>query len=126
MKGSAAELHVVDFPKGHRESLGKNLAKVKGMVYRHNNFGIDGSSPEAVEKRRKQAYKGLPSRGWIMPDASDDSNVDKAIWLHTWRSSEQEKKFKDSEGRTKSGLLPGVRKEKDGSDERIWPVQDFF
>lgn len=126
LKGSVAELHTIDFPKEHRESLGNKLAKVEGMVYRHNNIGIDGSSPAAWEKLQKRAYIGQPASGWIMPSSLNDHNVDKAIWIHTWRSSEQEKQFKDTEGRTKSGLLPGVRKGKDGSDERIWPTQEFF
>lgn len=126
LEGSAAELHTIDFPKGHRELLGDKLAKVEGMVYRQNNIGIDGSSPAAHEKLQKRAYQGVPARGWVVPATPDDSNVDQAIWFHLWRSSEQEKQFKDTEGRTKSGLLPGVRKEKDGSEERFWPTQEFF
>ncbi|KAM0719562.1 hypothetical protein Q7P37_003692 [Cladosporium fusiforme] len=125
IKGSAAELHTIEFPKGYRDSLGKKLAKIKGMVYQQNDTGIDGSGPVAKELE-KRAYKGAPIPGWIVPSTPDDSNVDKAIWLHLWKSPEQERQFKDSEGRTRSGLLPGVVKEKDGSDERVWPTQDFF
>lgn len=124
--GSAAVLHTIEFPKGCRQSLVKKLAKIEGMVYQRNDIGIDGSSPEAAGKLAKRAYKGVPVPRWVVPSIPDDSNVDKAIWVHLWKSPEQERQFKNSEGRTRSGLLPGVVKEKDGSDECVWPTQEFF
>ncbi|KAK4547478.1 hypothetical protein LTR36_001134 [Oleoguttula mirabilis] len=121
--GSAAEVHTTDFPKGYRESIAGGLATVEGMVCKARYGGIDGARPGYQAKR---AYQGAPLSGWVFQQAPGEATVDQAVWIHTWKSAERERQFKDSEVRTMSGLMPGVVRDGDGVEERSWPVEEYF
>ena len=122
--GGRSELHTIDFPKGHRESIAEGLSDVKGMACTAHLCGVDGSRPEILDKRDD---KGSPLSGWVVRHPPGDKcDVDQAIWIHSWKSPERERRFKDTEVRTMTGLWPGVVGDKDGIEERSWAIEEYF
>lgn len=120
---SAAEIHTIEYPKGHRESIAEEFRAVLGMADKVQVGGIRGPSREQIEKR---CYNGRPLSGWVVRRTPDETTIDQAVCIHAWLSPERERQYKETKTRTMSGLAPGVIQEEDGADERVWPIEEFF
>ncbi|KAK5116816.1 hypothetical protein LTR85_009076 [Meristemomyces frigidus] len=121
MCGATVEVHTIDFPKGHRESIAEEMAAVKGIDYTYNFVGIDGSRPEVLAKYDNRR---TPLFGWVIQQVPGQREIDQAVWLHVWKSPEREAHFKQTEVRTMSGFQNEV--DDNGVKERVWPVEEFF
>ena len=124
LKSSRAEIITVDFPKGHRESVGDGIRKVDGMRLNRTVGGIDTAN--SAEAQAIIPYYSAPKYGWAVEQAPHEPDVDQAIWICAWRSEERETRYKENERRTESGFPVGIYEDEDGNDEVEMPVEELF
>lgn len=124
LRSSRAEIITVDFPKGHRQSIGDKICKVRGMRLEGPITSIDSANDPLF--RARVPYHAGPHSGWVIDRVPSKTDIDQAIWICTWISEERETRFKTTQTRTESGFPVGIYENEDGSDEVAVPVEMFF